>query len=181
MPEQDDAGWGAGQRPAINVSWDDATCFAAWLTKKRGLDEKHRYRLPTESEWEYAARGGKSVRYWWGDEVEKNKANCADCGSEWDSQQRTAPVGFFQKNPLGLYDTAGNVWEWVEDCWHENYEGAPNDGSAWREADDGNCARRVFRGGSWYNLPRFVRSAFRYWTTPDIRSNHISFRLAQDI
>jgi formylglycine-generating enzyme required for sulfatase activity len=93
---------------------------------------------PTAEEWEYAARAGTETAYWWGDEIGKNRANCNGCGSQWDYKQ-TAPVGSFAPNPWGLYDTAGNVWEWVQDCWHKNYEGAPEDGSkAWKEG--GDCA-----------------------------------------
>ena len=173
-----DEGWDRGRRPAINVSWRDATCYAEWLTKKRGLDDKHRYRLPTEAEWEYAARAGTTARYWWGDELGKNNANCYGCRSQWDDKQ-TAPVGSFQPNAFGVHDMLGNTWEWVEDCWHEDYDGAPKDGSAW-EQQGGDCDRRVIRGGSWDNGPRSVRSADRNRDAPGNRSDDIGFRLAQD-
>ena len=103
------------------------------------------YRLLTEAEWEYAARAGTTTAYFWGDEIGKGNANCDGCGSQWDDKQ-TAPVGSFAANAFGLYDMAGNVWEWVQDCYHDNYDGAPTDGSAWTSGD---CSLRVVRGGSW--------------------------------
>ena len=169
-----DQGWGRGNRPVINVSWEDATAYTAWLSAQTGK----RYRLPTEVEWEYAARAGTETRYWWGDEIEHNKANCVGCGSQWDNK-KTSPVGSFEANPFGLYDTAGNVWEWVEDCWHESHEGAPNDGSAW--ISGGECNRRVLRGGSWDDNPRGVRSAIRSGFYRDYRDTVSGFRLAQDL
>jgi formylglycine-generating enzyme required for sulfatase activity len=160
-----DQGWGRGRRPVINVSWKDAVAYAEWLSRQTGK----RYRLPTEAEWEYAARAGTETAYWWGDEVRKNRANCTDCGSEWDHKQ-TAPVGSFAPNPWGLYDTAGNVWEWVQNCWHKNYEGAPED-----------CSYRMLRGGSWFDGPGFVRSADRDGNEPDFWNETLGFRLAQDL
>jgi formylglycine-generating enzyme required for sulfatase activity len=148
-----DEGWGRGQQPVVNVSWEDAVCYAQWLSKHTGKP----YRLPSEAEWEYAARAGADTAYWWGDEIGYNRANCFGCGSPWDGKQ-TAPVGSFPANRFGLHDTAGNVWEWVADCWHDNYQGAPSDGSAWEGAAD--CNRGV-RGGSWYFIPHYLRSAFR--------------------
>ncbi len=102
-----DRGWGRGRRPVINISWQDAVEYTKWLSEQTGK----RYRLPTEAEWEYAARGGKETTYWWGKDLLKGTANCNGCGSQWDGEQ-TAPVGSFKPNPFGLYDTAGNVWEW---------------------------------------------------------------------
>jgi formylglycine-generating enzyme required for sulfatase activity len=169
----DDRGWGRGRRPVINVSWKDAVAYAEWLSKQTGK----RYRLPTEAEWEFAARAGTTTSYWWGDEVVENRANCRGCGSQWGGEQ-TAPAGSFKPNPFGLYDTAGNVWEWVQDCWHDSYKGAPGDGSAWEEE---GCGQRVMRGGSWGNGPEDVRSAGRSRNYPDSRSIHVGFRLAQDI
>jgi formylglycine-generating enzyme required for sulfatase activity len=157
----------------INVSWKDAVAYAEWLSKQTGK----RYRLPTEAEWEFAARAGTTTSYWWGDEVVENRANCRGCGSQWGGEQ-TAPAGSFKPNPFGLYDTAGNVWEWVQDCWHDSYKGAPGDGSAWEEE---GCGQRVMRGGSWGNGPEDVRSAGRSRNYPDSRSIHVGFRLAQDI
>ena len=139
-----DKGWGRGRRPAINVNWDDAKAYVRWLSDKTGKQ----YRLPSEAEWEYAARAGTTTRYSWGDEVGRNRANCDGCGSLWDNEQ-TAPAGSFRANVFGLHDVHGNVWEWVEDCWSGNYLGAPADGSAW---ESGDCSRRVLRGGSWFNI-----------------------------
>ena len=169
----DDWGWGRGNRPVIEVNWDDAQAYAAWLSEETGK----RYRLPSEAEWEYAARAGTTTNYFWGDAIGNNRANCAGCGSQWDNSQ-TAPVGSFQPNQFGLYDTHGNVWEWVEDCWHGSYEGAPTDGSAWTS---GSCNTRVLRGGSWYGRPWILRSAIRYRYNPDFRSYNSGFRLAQDL
>lgn len=171
-----DQGWGRGRRPVINVVWDDAQAYAAWLSEQTGK----RYRLPSEAEWEYAARAGTTTRYWWGDDVGDNHANCDGCGSQWDSRQ-TAPVGSFEPNAFGLHDMLGNVWEWVEDCWHDRYAGAPVDGAAWGDADGGVCERRVVRGGSWTNFPRYLRSVNRYRSAPGYRSDFIGFRLAQEI
>ncbi|MEA3413724.1 MAG: SUMF1/EgtB/PvdO family nonheme iron enzyme [Pseudomonadota bacterium] len=161
----DDEGWGRGDRPVINVTGKDAVAYAEWLSQQTGK----RYRLPTEAEWEYAARAGTRTAYWWGNEEGRNRANCDGCGSRWD-KKKTAPVGSFPANPFGLSDTAGNVWEWVEDCWHKNYKGAPEDGSKpWRGEDGGNCARRVLRGGSWSFIPRYLRSAYRGRDRPRLR------------
>jgi formylglycine-generating enzyme required for sulfatase activity len=165
--------WGRGHRPVINVTREDARAYAQWLSERTGK----RYRLPTEAEWEYAARAGTETAYWWGDEVGKNRANCDGCGSPWDGKQ-TAPVGSFSSNSWGLHDTAGNVYEWVQDCWHEGYEGAPEDGSkAWDKEGGGDCNRRVVRGGSWGSGPGYVRSAYRFRDVPD---SPLGFRLAQD-
>src|SRR5262249_33933509 len=148
--------WGRGKRPVINVSWGDAQEYVAWLSKETGKS----YRLLTEAEWEYAARAGSTTDYSWGDDIRKGgkvMANCYGCGSEWGNH-KTAPVGSFAANAFGLYDMHGNVWELVEDCWRENYDGAPVDGSARPTCDDG---WRVARGGGFGNLPRGLRSANR--------------------
>ena len=122
----DDRGWSRGQRPAINVNWDDAQAYVAWLSRETG----ERYRLLSEAEWEYATRAETQTRYHWGDSVVRNRANCDGCGSRLDND-RTAPVGSFPANGFRLHDMHGNVWEWVEDCWHGSYDGAPSEGSAW--------------------------------------------------
>jgi len=172
-----DMDWGRGRQSVINVSWEDARAYAQWLSKQTGK----RYRLPTEAEWEYAARAGTETAYWWGDEVGENHANCDGCGSRWDNKQ-VAPVGSFASNPWGLYDMVGNVWEWVQDCWHKSYEGAPEDGSkAWGKEGGGDCALRVVRCGSWLNRPRYVRSADRNGHESGARYNFLGFRLAQDL
>jgi hypothetical protein len=139
-----------------------------------------RYRLPSEAEWEYAARAGTNSAYWWGENIGKGQANCNGCGSQWDNKQ-TGPVGSFKANGFGVFDTAGNVWEWVEDCGHENYNGAPTDGRAWKEENGGQCGRRVLRGGSWNFLPEFLRSSFRFRGTADYWYISIGFRLDQDL
>ena len=157
--------------PVINVSWEDSRAYAAWLGEQTG----QRYRLPSEAEWKYAARAGTETRYSWGEEIGRNRANCDGCGSEWDGRQ-TAPVGRFEPNAFGLYDLHGNVDEWVENCWHDNYEGAPSDGSAWTSGGDSDL-----RGGSWYFYPRNLRAANRYRNRPSHRDNSYGFRLAQDL
>ena len=171
----DDKGWGRSNRPVIYVSQKDAKAYAAWLSKETGK----RYRLPSESEWEYAARAGTSTRYSWGNEIGRNRANCDGCGSAWDAE-KTAPVGSFAANAFGLHDLHGNVREWVEDCWHENYRGAPSDGRAWTSGCDGG-SRAVVRGGSWLLNPQSVRSAYRNWYTPSYRFFNVGFRLVQDL
>ena len=149
-----DWGFGRGDRPVRGVPWEDAQAYAAWLSEETGED----YRLPSESEWEYAARAGSTTRYSWGQDIGRNRANCDGCGSRWDGEA-TAPVGSFAANGWGLHDMHGNVKEWVEDCWHENYARAPRDGSAWTSG--GNCGRHVLRGGSWFDTPAALRSASR--------------------
>ena len=162
--------------PVTAVSRHDAQGFIGWLNKKEGTQA---YRLPSEAEWEYAARAGTTTRYSWGDAIGRNRANCDGCGSRWDNK-RPAPVGSFEPNAFGLYDMHGNVWEWVADCWHNNYKGAPTDGSAWTSGC-GSDVRAVVRGGSWLNGPRFLRSAYRGWYAPSSRDNNIGFRLVQDL
>lgn len=172
-PFPPDDGWGRGRRPVIYISWQDAVAYAKWLSTQSGK----RYRLPNEAEWEYVARGGKETAYWWGEDWQNGMANCDDCGSSW--VKKTAPVGSFKPNPFGLYDTAGNVWEWAEECWHDNYSGAPTDGSAW--ISGGNCARRVRRGGSWFNNQRLLRSSIRDRYYPDNHSETIGFRILREL
>ena len=166
-----DAGWGRGDRPAINVSWKDAQEYVAWLSETTGKT----YRLLSESEWEYAARGGTDAAYFWGSEPEPGRANCARCGGEW-AGKKTAPAGSFAPNGFGLFDMLGNVWEWVEDCGHASYDGAPADGSAWLRA--GDCRFRMLRGGSWDDAASRVRSAIRYWELAETRGDMIGFRVA---
>ena len=168
-----DSGWGRGTRPVINVSWDDTQAYVRWLSRATGKP----YRLLSEAEWEYVARAGSTTKYQWGDDVGTNKANCAGCGSQWDAKS-TAPVGSFAANAFGLFDTAGNVWEWVVDCWHDSYQGAPNDGSAWA---GGNCDGHVLRGGSWYDYPGIIRSAFRVRYDTGNRNSSGGFRVARTL
>jgi len=164
----------------IDVSWEDAGAYARWLAER--TDKK--YRLPTEAEWEYAARASTTTGYWWGNEIMQNGkvwANCDTCSSEWGGKQ-TSPVGSFDPNPWDLYDTAGNVWEWVQDCWHGSYDGAPTEGSKpWLEENGGDCGRRVIRGGAWSYSPVYLRSAARFRLNPDGRYDFVGIRLAQDL
>jgi formylglycine-generating enzyme required for sulfatase activity len=169
----DTHGWGRGERPVIRVNWEEATGYAAWLKKMTGKE----YRLLTEAEWEYAARAGTTTRYPWGDEIGKNNANCIICGSQWDKRQ-TAPVGSFNPNAFGLRDMHGNVFQWVEDCYKENYKDAPTDGHAVISSD---CNRRVVRGGSWLRGPDYLRSAYRNWISSGNRLTDLGFRVARTL
>jgi formylglycine-generating enzyme required for sulfatase activity len=161
------------ERPFTEVSWDDAKAYVAWLSRATGKN----YRLLSEAEREYAARGGTITAYWWGDEIGRGNANCNGCGSQWDNKQ-TAPVGSFPPNAFGLYDMSGNAWEWTEDCWHDSYVGAPADGSAWTTGD---CSLRVLRGGSWYSYPQYLRSASRNRDLPGDRIINVGFRVARTL
>ena len=175
----DDGGWGRDNRPVVHVSWNDAQSFIDWLNDNTTGGG---YRLPTEAEWEYAVRADGATIYSWGNGIVSNKANCDGCRNRWDGD-RTAPVGTFAANAWGLHDMAGNVFEWVEDCWHENYQGAPVNGGAWRsgcEDYDSYNSRRVARGGSWYSYEKDLRSASRDGNTPGNRRNDLGFRLARD-
>ncbi len=167
-----DEGWGRDDRPVISVSWEDIRDYIRWLSAETGKP----YRLLLEAEWEYAARAGTRTRYSWGDGVGSGNANCNGCGSQWDDRM-TAPVGSFAPNTFGLHDMHGNVNEWVEDCWHGSYRGAPSDGAAWTSR--GDCGRRVLRGGSWSLLPRVVRAAFRLRSYTDERIYDLGFRVAR--
>jgi formylglycine-generating enzyme required for sulfatase activity len=138
------------------------------------------YRLLSEAEYEYATRAGTNTAYPWGDDIGKNNANCNGCGSQWDGKQ-PAPVGSFVPNKFGLYDAVGNVWTWIEDCSHPNYDGAPVDGSAWMDANDGDCTDHIVRGGSWSNPPRSVLSANRGWNTAVTRVFDEGFRVARTL
>jgi formylglycine-generating enzyme required for sulfatase activity len=168
-----DADWGRGRQPAINISWYDAQRYVAWLAKMTGRS----YRLLTEAEHEYAMRAGTQAAYPWGDAIGTNNANCRDCGSGWDSRHRTAPVGSFSANGFGLYDMVGNVWQWVEDCFHPDYDEAPTDGSPWTSGD---CSRRVVRGGSWNGIGVELRAA-RNRVSPDGRENDIGLRIGRTL
>jgi len=159
-------------RPVVQVSWDEIQRFLSILNKASG---KH-FRLPSEAEWEYAARAGSAIRYSRGDAVSHKHANCDGCSSQWDNA-KTAPVGLFSPNKFGLYDMQGNVWEWVHDRYHNSYKGAPNDGSAW---DRGSDYRRVLRNPSRGVSPVDLRSTSRSKASSDSSSTFISFRLVQD-
>src|SRR5271166_6609772 len=168
-PQQESGG---GDRPVTNVSWDDAQEFLGWLSTKTGKA----YRLPSEAEWEYAARGGAMTPFWWGKDVGTGRAQCADCGAP--EPGKTAAVGSFRPNAFGLYDTAGNAAEWVEDCWNPSYRGAPNDGSAWASGD---CSLHVLRGGSFADKAIALRSSARFRYDQDVRYYANGFRVMRDI
>jgi formylglycine-generating enzyme required for sulfatase activity len=172
-PQAEDPGWGRGTQPVIYVSWHDAQVCVAWLSMMTGKT----YRLLTEAEWEYAARAGTQTAYFWGNETGKENANCVGCGSRWDGRQ-TSPVGSFKPNPFGLFDMAGNVSQWVQDCYHENYNGASMNGSAWTAGD---CRRRVVRGGSWLFNPQLLRSATRNSVSAYDRGTFLGFRVARTL
>lgn len=174
----DDNGWGRGSRPVVDVNWDDAQQYVAWLRGKTG---KY-YRLLSEAEWEYAARAGTSTPFHTGQRLNPSQANF-DSGYSYndsakvESRQRTVPVRQFAPNAFGLSDMHGNVWEWVQDVWHGDYSGAPSDGSVWLTG--GDQGRRVLRGGSWYSTPGDLRSANRISNSPAIRSFITGLRIAR--
>jgi formylglycine-generating enzyme required for sulfatase activity len=168
----EDRDWGRGDRPVINVSWLDAKAFVTWLSQKTGKT----YRLPTEAEWEYAARGGTNTAYWWGRDVGSRQANCRECNT--GDVQKTAPVGSYKPNAFGLYDTAGNAAEWIEDCWNDSYRGAPNNGSAWTS---GQCRLRVLRGGAFDSQAKYLRSMARFRYDTDVRYIANGFRVVREL
>ena len=160
--------------PITMVSWWDAQGFIVWLNEKEGTQA---YRMPSEAEWEYAARAGTTTKYSWGDAIGRNRANCNGCGSRWDDKS-PAPVGSFEANAFGLYDMHCNIGEWVDDCWHDSYKGAPTDGRVWVGCSE---AGAIVRGGTWFNYPRILRAAFRGWNRPSVRLFNYGFRLVQDL
>jgi formylglycine-generating enzyme required for sulfatase activity len=168
----DDHGWGRGDRPVINVSWDDAKLYVAWLSQKTG----QRYRLPTEAEWEYAARAGTKSPFWWGRDAGAARAQCDGCGSP--AIRQTSPAAAFRPNGFGLYDTAGNAAEWVEDCWNDSYRNAPKDAAAWTSGD---CHLRVLRGGAFASKPPDIRSSARFRYDSDVRYYANGFRIVRDL
>ena len=163
---------GSPREPIGNLSWDDANAYLKWMSEKTGQT----YRLPSEAEWEYAARAGTSKRFWWGDETGSAKANCSDCGAGTNGQSSAA--GSYKPNPFGLYDTAGNMAEWVEDCWNESYHGAPADGSAWIK---GTCSLRGLRGGSYGSKAAYIRSSARFRYDSDVRYEANGFRVLREL
>jgi len=164
---------GADDAPVSNVSWSDAQRFIAWLSE---TSQQH-YRLPSEAEWEYAARGGTETRYWWGNAMKAGLADCKGCGGPRVGVQPDR-VGALSPNPFGLYDIGGGIEEWVEDCWHKDYHGAPVDGSAWLAGD---CREHVLRGGSWRNDTSSVRSASRNYYDATVRYPAHGLRLARSL
>ena len=161
---------GKDESPVTNVSWTDAKQYVAWLAQA----SRKPYRLPTEAEWEYAARGGTQTKYWWGDQFQPGMANCKNC-ADIAAAEQPIKVGSFGANPFGLYDMGGGVDQWVEDCWHKNYQGAPTDGSAWMESQ---CSSHVIRSGSWRNDGRYVRPSNRESYDTDVRYPTHGFRVA---
>ncbi|MFM0212588.1 SUMF1/EgtB/PvdO family nonheme iron enzyme [Paraburkholderia sediminicola] len=159
--------------PARDLSWDDAQQYVRWLSKATGKP----YRLPTEAEWEYADRGGTTTAYWWGDQMRKGNANCKDCGDPWH-KEGPETAGSFAPNPVGLYDMNGSVWEWVADCWHNSYQGAPADGRVW---DSPSCDMRVIRGGSWREGGNYMLSATRFKYSASVRQSQDGFRVVKDL
>jgi formylglycine-generating enzyme required for sulfatase activity len=174
----DDQGWGRGRKPVINVSWDDAKAYVAWLSRKTGKA----YRLLSESEREYVTRAGTTTAFWWGSAIATTQANydgnSTYGGPKGEFRQRTMPVESFQPNPWGLYQVHGNVEEWTEDCYHESYSGAPNNGSAWTTGD---CGRRVVRGGSWFYNAKSLRAALRSGFATGDRYNYTGFRVGRTL
>ena len=164
------AATGKDDAPITNVSWSDAKQFVAWLA---GVTQKP-YRLPSEAEWEYAARGDTQTKYWWGDQLKPGMANCKNC-NDTASAEQPVKVGSFKPNPFGLYDMGGGVDQWVEDCWHKTYQGAPSDGSPWSAGD---CNSHVIRSGSWKNDAMYVRPANRDNYDTNVRYPTHGFRVA---
>ncbi len=164
-----DNGWERGNRPVINVSWDDAVAYTEWLSQQTG----QKYRLPNEAEWEYAARAGTETDYWWGNEIGVDRANCNGCGSQWDNQQ-TAPVCSFPANSFGLCDTAGNVWEWTCSAYEGKYHG-----EELKCVSQADSRPRVLRGGGWYNKPRALRASFRGQYVRKKRNFGVGFRVVR--
>jgi formylglycine-generating enzyme required for sulfatase activity len=174
-----DQGWGRGAQPVINVSWNDAKAYVEWLAKKT----QKPYRLLTEAEWEYVARAATATPFWWGNSITPTQANYNGNnsyagGQTGEYRAKTLPVSWFDPNPFGLYQVHGNVIEWVEDCVHDSYEGAPADGSAWKSAE---CSNRMTRGGAFSSDPASLRSAARYPTRADARSPQKGFRIARTL
>ena len=171
------------RHPVVCISWDDAIAFASWLSRISGRS----YRLPSAAEWEHATRAGTSTPWYWGDSTDLQcaYANGADIATEFgwrndchDGNARTSLVGSFQPNAFGLYDTIGNAWEWVQDCFNWSYEGAPANGDAWEEGD---CSGRVMRGASWASTPSYLRAAHRGGERTTFRSDYTGFRVARDL
>jgi len=179
-----DHSWGRGRQPVINILWDDAKEYVAWLSRTTGKT----YRLLSEAEREYVTRAGTTTAYWWGESFVPPQANCSPGNPELSSTRigglqlaaraRTLPVQSFAPNPWGLYQVHGNVYDWVEDCWNDNYDGAPSDGSAWTS---GNCNGHVLRGGAFSRNVQAARSAARIWSGSPNRLVYMSVRVARTL
>ncbi len=172
----DDGGFGRGRKPVINVSWEEAHLYTEWLSSVT----ERTYRLPTEAEWEYSARGGNPAAYAWGPNIVPGRANCRDCGHRL-AGAGPLEVGSFEANAFGLYDMHGNVWEWVEDCWHHGFTDGPTDGAAWMADATADCGQAPVRGGAWDLSFNLTRSAARDRRARDDRSPSVGFRLARPI
>jgi len=168
-----DRGWGRGTRPVHTVTFEQIQQYLRWISKTTGKT----YRLPSEEEWEYAARAGTTTEYWFGDVMIAGEVNCRDCATEW-SNVKSAPVGSFKPNPWGLYDVHGNEFEIVQDCWNETHVGAPTDGSALMT---GECGSHVSKGGAWYYLPKVARSASRARNDARVASYIFGFRVVREL
>jgi formylglycine-generating enzyme required for sulfatase activity len=168
----DDHSWGRGHRPVVEIGWYDAKAFIEWLNQQTG----RQYRLPSEAEWEYAARAKSTTDYPWGTTFDPSQANGRGT-SGLDVWPYTAPVGSFPPNAWGLFDMIGNVMEWTADCWNANYVNAPTDGSAWLQ---GSCRKRVFRGGAWALDPEYLKVSFRMFVDASFHNQTLGFRLAED-
>ncbi|SUS08070.1 hypothetical protein DF3PB_5700001 [uncultured Defluviicoccus sp.] len=169
----EDQGWGRGQRPVINVSWFDAVAYCEWLAN----EAEQPYRLPSEAEWEYACRAGTTTPYWWGDELTPKKINYPE-----SFPGKTSEVGSDSPNPWDIFDMHGNVTQWVADIWHDGYQGAPVDGSAWTEREEKDSRLvRVIRGSTWNNFAWNFRSARRGWNLPVNRYYYQGFRVAMTL
>ncbi len=160
--------------PVVRVNWQDARDFIDWLNRTRPKTDQGQYRLPSEAEWEYAARGGTRSPFYFGEAAEKRLGLFAWYDKNAGNRQRV--VGSRKPNPFGLYDMLGNVWEWTEDCWNENYQNAPADGRAWLQGD---CSRRVVRGGSWFDVPLYLRVSTRFGDRATRRINYDGFRVVR--
>jgi formylglycine-generating enzyme required for sulfatase activity len=173
--DKNPSGFKGARRPVEKVSWKDAKSFIKKLSKQTGRE----YRLLSESEWEYVACAGSTTKYPWGDEIDSSKAKYKSGDGSEDGK---VPVGSYTANAFGMYDTVGNVWEWVEDCDHETYKDAPIYGSAWLSASGGNCKKRILRGGAWVDVPGDLRSALRvgYIATGGFNFN-VGFRVARTL
>jgi formylglycine-generating enzyme required for sulfatase activity len=163
--------------PVVCVNWNDAKAYAAWLSKRTSK----RYKLLSEAEWEYVARAGTEELFWWGSSIDSTRANyngdtLSTSDPKGEFRAMTVHARTFAQNPWGLYQVHGNVWEWTEDCWNKNYEGAPKDGTA---RTTGECSSRVVRGGSWYDHPRYLRASSRGRNDSDGRSYNFGFRVAR--
>ena len=164
---------GKDDAPVANVSWNDAQDFLDWLSKAT----KKAFRLPSEAEWEYAARARTNTKFWWGDQLQADTANCKGCNEPYDASQ-PLKVGSFRPNPFGLYDMGGNIHQWVADCWHKNYQGAPLDGLPWVDSD---CSSHVIRSGSWKNDSSYVRPSNRDHYDTGVRYPTHGFRVAHSL